>query len=147
MNHAKHDRNTVKSRGVTLVELMITIAVLSIVAAIAIPAYTGYVREGHYAALHANLNSLRTPIEDFRLENGNYGAAGNLAGQAAIDARFRWDPGSDISRYDYTVAIVGTNNYHVWGTFGADIWVRCQDRMSRCCESDGGGSGPSAACP
>ena len=146
MNHPKHDRNTARSKGVTLVELMITIAVLSIVAAIAIPAYTGYVREGHYAALHANHNSLRTPIEDFRLENGNYGAAGNLTGEAAINARFGWDPGSDISRYDYTVAIVGTNNYHVWGTFGADIWVRCEDRMSKCCESDGGGS-PSSACP
>ncbi|MEZ5585697.1 MAG: prepilin-type N-terminal cleavage/methylation domain-containing protein [Sedimenticolaceae bacterium] len=146
MDRSTNHRHLRPIRGFTLVELMITIAVLTILTSIAIPLYSGYIREGHYAALHANLNSLRTPIEDFRLENGNYGAAGNLTGEAAINARFGWDPGSDISRYDYTVAIVGTNNYHVWGTFGADIWVRCEDRMSKCCESDGGGS-PSSACP
>ena len=34
--------NSIKSRGFTLVELMVTVAILAIVAAIAYPAYTGY---------------------------------------------------------------------------------------------------------
>lgn len=140
--------NVLSTRGVTLVELMITIAVLSILIAIAIPAYNGYVREGHYTAIRATINSMRTPIEDFRLDNGNYGAAGNLAGQAAIDGRFGWEPGTDTGAYNYTVAVVGTNNYHVWGQLSAAVWVRCQDRMSNCCDSDAtGATGPSAACP
>lgn len=136
-----------RASGFTIVELMITIAILSIVAAIAIPAYNGYIREGHLTALRANMPGLRTVIEDFRLENGSYGATGNLVGLAAIDARYGWEPGSDISRYAYTVAVVGTNNYHIWGTFpGGNVWVRCENRMNNCCDSDSGGTA-STACP
>lgn len=136
------------TRGVTLVELMVTIAVLSVLAAIAVPLYSGYVREGHLTAIHANMTGLRTVIEDFRLDNGSYGATGNLVGEAAITARYGWEPGSDISRYTYTVAVVGTNNYHVWGTFSPTVWVRCENRMNRCCASDtSGATAANAACP
>ncbi len=91
---------------------------------------------------------MRTPIEDFRLENGSYGPAGNLVNEAGIDGRFGWDPGSDISGYDYTVAVVATNNYHVWGELSPTVWVRCEDRMSNCCDSDTvAGTASAANCP
>ena len=134
-------------KGVTLVELMVVIAILSVLAAIAIPAYEGYVREGQFTALRANMNGLRTVIEDFRLENGNYGSTGNLVDLSAIDGRFGWEPGTDISNQSYTVAVVSTSIYHVWGQFGSGAWVRCENRFSNCCDSEAGGSGPSAACP
>lgn len=135
--------------GVTLVELMIAIAVLSILTAIAIPVYNGYVREGHYTAIRSVLDSMRTPIEDYRLDNGNYGSTATLSGESNIDARFGWDPGTDIGGYSYNVVVVGTNNYHVWGRYGStDIWVRCEDRFSDCCDSDASGAtAPTSACP
>lgn len=136
------------SRGITLVELMVTLAVISVLAAIAIPVYNGYVREGHYTAMRATITSMRTPIEDFRLENGSYGATGNLVGEGAIDARYGWDPGSDLGSYTYTVAVVGTNNYHVWGVLNPNVWVRCENRLNSCCDSDAAGAtAPNAACP
>lgn len=127
---------------------MVTLAVLAVIAAIAVPIYNGYIREGHYTALRATINSMRTPIEDFRLDNGSYGATGNLVGEAAIDGRYGWDPGADQAGYSYTVAVVSTNNYHVWGQLNANVWVRCENRMNNCCDSDASGAtAPNAACP
>ena len=123
--------------GISLVELMITIAILSILVAIAIPLYDGYIREGHLVSIRSTIGSMRTQIEDFRLDNGNYGATGNLADAGAIMSRYGWDPTSDLSAYTYTMA-VSSNSYDVWGVFDANsaIWVRCDDRMSNCCDPD-----------
>lgn len=134
--------------GVTLVELMITVAVLSVIAAIAIPAYRGYVKEGHFTAIRTTITGMRTSIEDYRLENGDYGATGNLAGIAAINGRFGWQPSGDTGAYSYTLAVVSTNNYDVWGTYGSSVWVRCENRFGRCCDSDAtGATTPSSSCP
>jgi prepilin-type N-terminal cleavage/methylation domain-containing protein len=135
-------------QGYTLVELMIAIAVLSILTAIAIPAYTGYVRESRLASIRTTLNGLRTPLEDYRLDNGNYGSAATLVDVAGIQPRFGWDPTGDISGYTYTVAVPGgTISYDVWGQYGSGDWVRCETRFSKCCDSTSGSSGPSSACP
>lgn len=118
---------------------MITIAVLSIIAAIAIPLYEGYIREGHYASMRTTMSGLRTEIEDFRLENGTYvGVAGSL-GLASINS----------GAYTYTVSPT-TGSYDIWGVLdsNAAIWTRCQNRMNRCCDAIPNVAGdPSAACP
>jgi len=60
------------SHGFTLVELMIAIAIISVIAAIAIPAYNGYITEARIAAARSNIDSLRLFLEDYRLDNGTY---------------------------------------------------------------------------
>jgi prepilin-type N-terminal cleavage/methylation domain-containing protein len=132
--------------GYTLVELMVSVALISVLATIAISAYTGYVREGHYATMKTTINQFRTPIEDARLENGGYGTAGNLSGFAAINARFPLDPDTDFGQYSYTVVVLGTTNYHVFSSYNSDIWIRCEDRANRCCQSNPSND-PAAACP
>jgi type IV pilus assembly protein PilE len=137
-------------RGITLVELMIAIAILSVLAGIAIPLYNGYVAEGHQASMRTTLNGLRTPLEEYRLENGNYGSTTDLVGISNINSRFDWNPSGDSSAYEYTVSVTGTNSYDVWGVFRANsgIWVRCEDRFSNCCDSEtASGSTHDAACP
>lgn len=128
---------------------MVTLALISILAGIAIPLYNGYVREGHLTTIRSNMNGLRTVIEDFRLDNGNYGATGNLVGLANINAVFNWDPSGDLGAYTYTVAVTGTNSYDVWGVFNSNnaIWVRCENRFQTCCDTEtSSNSAPSAAC-
>ena len=129
-----------RSAGVTLVELMITIAVIAVITTIALPAYNNYIREGHFATMRATINGLRTVIEDYHLENGDFGTEVDLDTFDLIDGRFGWNPGGDLGAYDYTVSVTGTNSYDVWGEYGSDVFVRCEDRYRTCCDSETSGS-------
>jgi len=61
-----------KINGFTLIELMITIAILGIVAAIAIPAYTGYIATARMAEATNNIAALKLAEEEYYLENNKY---------------------------------------------------------------------------
>lgn len=126
---------------------MVTVAVISVLAGIAIPLYSGYVLEGKLVSIRTTLNGMRTPIEEYRLENGNYGTTTTLNNVSQISGRFPWTPSGDTSGFTYKVIIVSTNSYDVWGQFGSDAWARCDDRFSTCCDSESTGSASVIACP
>ena len=67
---------TKNAKGFTIVERMITLAIVFTVAAIAIPIYRGYLAESYYGVMRSNMHDMRIMIEDFRLDNGNYGTPG-----------------------------------------------------------------------
>ena len=141
MDKSKHTRNLGRTRGFTLVELMITVAILFILAGIAIPLYSGYIREGHFTTIRSDMNGLRTSIEDYRLENATYVGATAEPGVSQFLA--------DINGGSYTFSVSATSNsYDVQGVLSAKIWVRCENRMNKCCDADTpSASGPTAACP
>lgn len=95
------------SSGFTLVELMIALAVLSIVAAIAIPSYMGYVEEGRMGSVRGNIEPLRLALEDFFLENGTYATGNWLAdgSDTSLNANIGWHPDGDGDLYNYSVAV------------------------------------------
>lgn len=64
--------NIYKTNGFTLVELMIVIAILGIVSAIAIPAYTGYIATARMTEAKNNIAALKLAEEEFFLENNSY---------------------------------------------------------------------------
>ncbi|MGB5561163.1 MAG: hypothetical protein WBN02_02500, partial [Sedimenticolaceae bacterium] len=102
----------------------------------------GYIREGHFATIRSDMNGLRTPIEDYRLENATYVGADAEPGVAQII--------TDISSGPYAIDIVSatSNSYDVQGEFNADIWVRCENRMNKCCDADTpSATAVTAACP
>lgn len=137
-----------RSNGFTLVELMIAIAILSVIAVIAVPAYLGYIKEARLGTLRMNLDTLRVPLEDYRLDNGNYGTAGTTYTDANITSQYGWQPGDGEADYSYSVRVYNisgsTSTYDVWAKDNATTtWVRCDNRMNKCCD----GSGSVTACP
>ncbi|WP_425666347.1 type IV pilin protein [Vibrio tubiashii] len=64
-----------KTKGFTLIELMIVVAIIGVLASISIPAYQDYVRKSEAASALATLKSLITPAEVFYQENGTTSAA------------------------------------------------------------------------
>jgi type IV pilus assembly protein PilE len=65
-----------KNKGFTLIELMITVAVVGILAAVALPAYNSYSNRGKITDALAALADYRVKMEQYFQDNRNYGVAG-----------------------------------------------------------------------
>lgn len=64
-----------KNRGFTLIELMITVAVVAILSMIALPAYTRYVARAKIVEAMTGLADYRIKLEQYFQDNRNYGTA------------------------------------------------------------------------
>lgn len=61
-----------KSRGITLIELVIVIIIVGLLAAIAIPSYRSFVLRSHRAEAKTALMNLASAQERFYLQNNSY---------------------------------------------------------------------------
>lgn len=100
-----------KVNGYTLIELMIVVAVMAIVAAVALPMYTGYIQTGRVGKLVESIATIEVFQEDYRLRTGAYQPGVYNAGPDANLLTLGWQPQDDDGTV-YTITVAG-NTYDV----------------------------------
>lgn len=61
--------------GFTLIEVMIVVAIIAILAAVAVPSYTDYIRRGKLPEAFSGLSDYKVKMEQYYQDNRSYGAA------------------------------------------------------------------------
>jgi type IV pilus assembly protein PilE len=110
-----------RAKGFTLMELMVAVAIIAVLAAIALPLYTGYIRTARIGALVDSIATIETFQEDYRLRTGNYQAGVFAGGPDAGLLALGWQPESDDGT-TYTITVAG-NTYDVTATDTAGTTV------------------------
>lgn len=89
----------IRSRGFTLIELMVVAAIIAILAAIAYPSYQQYVVRGKRSAAQAQMMDIANREQQYLLANRAY------ADTTALAASGFALPGEVSSNYSYSVSV------------------------------------------
>lgn len=132
-------------RGFTLIELMITVAVVAILSAIALPSYNEYIIRGRIPEATSSLADLRVKLEQYYQDNRTYvgGCAANTVaplptGQyftftcptltaTAFTAQASGKTGTSMASFTYTIDESNVRKTTAtpsgWGTAPVGCWV------------------------
>ena len=100
-----------RSFGFSVIELMVTIAIIAILASIALPAYRGYLTNAREMEGKNNLASLKLAEEEYFLENNTYFSGSDTA-TLISNSNGLWNPVGDeenngIHNFTYAVTLSG----------------------------------------
>lgn len=93
-----------KATGFTLIELMIVVAIVGILARVAYPAYTDYVRRGQAQEAFSQLSTFRAKMEQYYMDNRNYGSSGTTCANDTSASSWNTFPTPPNGYFTYTCA-------------------------------------------
>jgi len=85
MNGSKNVIRKGANRGFTLIEILIVVVILGILAAIVIPQFSSASQEAAVSSVRSQLQTLRSQVELYRVQNNTYPATGAISSDTAAN--------------------------------------------------------------
>ena len=112
--------------GFTLIEAMITVAIIAILAAVAYPSYEEYVRRGQRAEARTTMLEAAQYMQRFYAANDRYDTQRDGRTAVALPSSLATSPSSGTKRYDISLRAVDSTSYTLQAVpAGSMVGDRC----------------------